>query len=71
MGGKLKPNGYIAICQCGKTVGAIDLNRTERKDSGKVLGQWISDGCVLKPQFASTWQVDVSSCSCDNQGEIS
>ena len=38
MGRKLKPNGYIAICQCGKTVGAIDLNRTDRKDSGKVLG---------------------------------
>lgn len=62
---KLKPNGYIAICQCGKTVGAIDLKRTDRQDSGKILGQWIADGCELKPQFAGTWEATVSSCICD------
>ncbi|EOD9553496.1 hypothetical protein ACJ7RV_002620 [Vibrio parahaemolyticus] len=61
---RLKPNGYIAICQCGKTVGAIDLNLTERKEAGKILGKWIADGCELKPRFAATWRADISPCKC-------
>lgn len=61
---KLKPNGYVAICQCGCTVGAIDLERTDRKDSGRILGRWISDGCELKPQFGM-WTAEITSCQCE------
>ncbi len=64
---KRKPNGYIAQCQCSEIIGAIDLNRTERKDSGKILGKWIADGCTLIPKFESTWQVTVTSCKCDRK----
>ncbi|MFG5072154.1 hypothetical protein [Vibrio cholerae] len=63
---KYKPNGYVAVCQCGVTVGAIDLNRTDRKESGRILGRWIADGCELKPQFAGTWQANISSCQCED-----
>ncbi len=61
---KLKPSGYIAICQCGITVGVIDLNLSNRVDSGKVLGKWIADGCELKPRFGD-WQARVSKCVCE------
>jgi hypothetical protein len=62
---KLKPKGFIAICQCGLTVGAMDYERTDRKDAGKILGSWIADGCIIQPQFTGTWSVTVSHCECE------
>lgn len=67
---KHKPKGYIAICQCGKTVGAIDLKRTERKEAGKLLGQWVHDGCILQPKFECEWRVTVTSCACDKKAGL-
>jgi len=64
---KHKPNGYIAICQCGRTVGAMSLDRTERKEAGQLLGQWISDGCILQPKFDCIWSAEVTSCVCDKK----
>lgn len=61
---KFKPSGYIAICQCGITVGAIDLNLADRVESGKALGRWIADGSELKPRFGD-WQASVSQCVCE------
>jgi hypothetical protein len=63
---KLQPKGFIAICQCGLIVGAMDYQNTERKEAGKILGQWIADGCTIQPKFEGCWQVTVTSCKCDN-----
>ena len=62
-----KPTGYVATCQCGLVVGAIDLTRTERKEAGRLLGQWVSEGCTLAPRFTGTWSVHVEACQCNNK----
>lgn len=69
---KRKPNGFVALCQCGVYVGALDARRTDRKDMGKLLGEWLMDGCTVEPRFVDTWSVQIESCRCDageQQGE--
>lgn len=36
---KRKPNGFVALCQCGVYVAALDARRTGRSDMGKLLGE--------------------------------
>lgn len=67
MKAKKKPTGYVAMCQCGVIVGAIDMNATDRKDAGRLLGEWVSDGCVLTPQFSGSWSAAISPCECETQ----
>ena len=62
---KKKPTGYLAVCQCKVVIGAIDLNRTERREAGKILGEWVANGCTLKPKFDSSWQTTCSPCICE------
>lgn len=62
------PNGFIAICRCGKVVGAMDFNRTDRKEAGEVLGEWLFAGCKVEPRFNAVWSANVELCSCDDQG---
>lgn len=64
---KRKPTGYIATCQCGVLVGAIDLINSERKDAGKVLGNWVANGCLLTPKFDSMWSAYVKPCQCETK----
>jgi len=61
---KKKPTGFIAICQCGKVVGAMDYQRTDKSEAGKILGKWLHDGCTVKPRFGACWEVRVLPCSC-------
>lgn len=61
---KKKPKGFIAVCQCGLVIGAMDYTRTDRVDAGKVLGQWIADGCTITPRFDCNWSVTVQACGC-------
>lgn len=61
---KKKPTGFIAICQCGEVVGAMDYDRTDRKEAGQILGNWIADGCTIEPKFGGSWEVKVSTCRC-------
>ncbi len=61
---KRKPTGYIAICQCGNIVGAIDLDRSDRQDAGKTLGLWVSEGHTLEPRFGSEWSETITGCKC-------
>lgn len=65
--GNLKPTGYVATCQCGRVVGAIDLQRTEKKEAGKILGVWIGAGCTLEPRFQASWSVTVQPCACPKE----
>ncbi|WP_201766958.1 hypothetical protein [Chrysiogenes arsenatis] len=64
-GMKRKPTGFVAKCQCGVIVGAMDYDRTDRKDAGQILGKWLHDGCTVEPQFAGTWSVTVKACRCE------
>lgn len=62
---KQKPKGFIAQCQCGNIVGAMDYERTDRSEAGKLLGAWIHDGCIIYPKFDLNWSVQVKPCKCD------
>ena len=61
---KQRPNGFTATCQCGRVVGAMDINRTERAEAGNILGRWLFEGFTLTPQFKDTWCVEVKPCAC-------
>lgn len=62
---KLKPNGFVAKCQCGMYVGALDYKCTDKKEAGKVIGAWLHDGCTVEPRFDSTWHVSINPCNCE------
>lgn len=62
---KRKPTGFIAICQCGKVVGALDFIRTDKKDAGRIMGKWLADGCTVRPEFNTEWSCKVEGCLCD------
>jgi len=59
-----KPTGFVAICQCGKTIGAMDYERTDHKEAGKILGQWLTNGCKIEPRFGGRWTEHISVCEC-------
>ncbi|HED35069.1 MAG TPA: hypothetical protein ENJ08_12795 [Gammaproteobacteria bacterium] len=61
---KKKPTGFVAICQCGVVIGAMDYLRTDRKQAGRILGKWLNDGCTIRPEFDSTFSVTVRQCQC-------
>ena len=61
---KKKPTGFVAICQCKEIIGAMDYNRTDRKEAGKILGKWLADGCTVEPRFTGTWQETITHCKC-------
>ena len=62
---KKKPTGFVATCQCGVIVGAMDYTRTDRKDAGQMLGKWLHDGCTVEPRFEGTWKATVGACRCE------
>lgn len=61
---KRKPKGFSATCQCGNVVGAMDYERTDRKEAGQLLGKWLHDGCTITPFFGS-FSIHVGYCTCD------
>ena len=62
---KKKPTGFVAICQCGKCVGAMDFERTDRKEAGQILSGWLADGCTVEPRFTGSWAAKVDACACE------
>ena len=66
---KKTPTGWVAICQCGAIVGAMDRDRTERSEAGKLIGEWLHNGCTVEPRFTGAWSVKVEACWCANEGE--
>lgn len=61
---KKKPTGFIATCQCGNVVGAMDYDRTDRKEAGQILGRWVADGCTISPRFEGCWSEHIGACRC-------
>ena len=64
---KRKPTGFVAICQCGEKVGAMDYTKTDRKEAGKILGEWLANGCTVEPRFIGTWRETITCCKCKNK----
>lgn len=61
---KRKPTGFVATCQCGRQVGAMDAARTSRAEAGALLGRWLSDGCTIYPKFSESWRATIEPCDC-------
>jgi len=62
---KRQPTGFVARCQCGAIVGALDYDRTDRKEAGVIMGKWLADGCTVEPRFGESWSERLESCRCD------
>ena len=67
MAEKKRPSGFVAVCQCGKTVGAMDYERTGARDAGEFLGRWLFNGCTITPRFGGSWSAHIEQCECDKQ----
>lgn len=61
---KRKPTGFVATCQCGAIVGAMDRERTEQHEAARLLGKWLADGCKVEPRFTGSWNATVEACRC-------
>lgn len=59
------PTGFVSTCQCGKVVGAMDYERTDRREAGALLGRWIHHGCTVEPRFTGRFSVTVEACACE------
>ncbi len=64
-----RPIGFVAKCQCGVIVGAMDYSRTSSREAGETLGRWLHSGCTVEPRFAGTWSVDVGAYRCGHNAE--
>ena len=62
---RLKPIGFVAICQCKKTIGAMDFERTGGKEASRILSDWLMRGCIVEPRFQHNWSVMVENCTCN------
>lgn len=60
-----RPTGFVAKCQCGAITGALDADRTERREMGKILGEWLFSGKTVVPMFTGTWTAELNPCACN------
>jgi len=59
-----RPTGFVATCQCGKEVGALDVERAGREDTARLLGMWLMQGCTVAPRFTANWSASIEMCEC-------
>lgn len=65
-----RPTGYIATCQCGSIVGALDLQRCDEETVAHMLGKWVAQGRALSPMFEPHWTAAITGCTCrSDQGD--
>lgn len=62
MAAKRKPTGFVARCACGCGVFVAAMDYTRTPNPGKMLGEWLMDGCTVEPRFGGSWSVNVESC---------
>lgn len=65
---KKKPIGFVARCPCGEIVSATHYDETDRREAGRILGQWLSEGRTVEPRFEGSWSAVLGTCCC---GEVS
>ena len=58
------PTGFVATCQCGVVTGALDYQRTDKANAGKIMARWLHQGCTVTPRFENTWQATIGACQC-------
>jgi len=63
---KKTPTGFVATCQCGNIVGAVDYTQADKTGTEKLLSKWLSDGCTIEPKFEGFWAALVVPCTCDS-----
>lgn len=60
-----RPDGFVALCRCGNYTGAMDLERTDRADMNRILGEWLFGGKTVEPRYG-TWEQTLLPCACGN-----
>ena len=60
----IRPVGFVATCRCGVVTGAMDFERTDRREAGAILGRWLFEGCTVEPRFDHNWSVFIEPCKC-------
>ena len=58
------PDGWIAICQCGQTIGAVDRLRSLAPDVSDTLSRWLHRGCTIEPRWGS-FGASIKPCTCE------
>lgn len=64
---KYKPTGYVARCQCGSSIGALDFTRSPSQQTGELISQWFHKGCTIWPRFESSWSEAIEPCKCPEE----
>ena len=59
------PTGWVARCQCGESIGALDRERTDNTEMVKCLSGWLAAGCTVEPRFGGSWSVGLVKCGCE------
>ena len=59
-----KPTGFLAQCECGACLGAVDFTLTEPETSLRILSSWLEKGARIIPQFGDGWPVYINPCLC-------
>ena len=62
------PEAWIAICQCGQTIGAVDRLRSATPEVSDALTSWLHRGCVIEPRWGS-FRAIISPCTCERAAE--
>lgn len=63
-----RPTGWVARCQCGELIGALDRDRSEQPEISRCISGWLAAGCAIEPRFGSNWSVDLVKCGCKGRG---
>jgi hypothetical protein len=61
---KKQPTGFVATCQCGAVVGAMNYASTNGEEAGHMIAAWLMGGCTVEPRFGDNWSCLMESCRC-------
>jgi hypothetical protein len=64
------PTAFVATCQCGHEVGALDVERTGSGDTARLLGMWLMQGCTVAPRFTANWSARIEMCECSKTPNV-
>ena len=62
------PEAWIAICQCGQTIGAVDRLRSPVYEVSATLSRWLHRGCTIEPRWGS-FRASIKPCTCERAAE--
>lgn len=59
-----RPTGFLAKCQCGAIISAVDYIRIDKGEFGILCGMWLHSGYAVLPMFGDSWKVELEQCKC-------